>query len=106
MHATPIRVTTMTKRSSRGTGSAGRFGPRYGRISRKRVADIERLMRQDHTCPECGEAAVERDGTGIWECASCGHRFAGGAFVPETPAGMEASRSIEAALEEDAEAPE
>lgn len=81
-------------------GSAGRFGARYGRIARKRVADIEGIMRQDHRCPECEAEAVSRDGTGIWECGQCGHRFAGGSYVPETPAGMEAKRSVETALEE------
>lgn len=90
------------KSRRRRTGSAGRFGARYGRVARKRVADIERLMRQDHACPECGDDAVSRAGTGIWECSACDHRFAGGAFVPETPAGMEAGRSIQTALEEDA----
>lgn len=91
----------MAKKSSRRVGSAGRFGARYGRVSRKRVADIERMMHRDHPCPECGDEAVTREGTGIWSCESCGHKFAGGAFVPETPAGMEASRSIETALEEE-----
>lgn len=90
----------MAKKSRGRVGSAGRFGARYGRVSRKRVADIEQLMRQDHTCPECDAKAVDRQGTGVWECNSCGHRFAGGAFVPQTPAGMEASRSIKTALEE------
>ncbi len=81
-------------------GSAGRFGARYGRIARKRVSDIEGLMRQDHVCPSCDEAAVSREGTGVWECEQCGYRFAGGSFLPETPAGMEAKRSVETALEE------
>lgn len=81
-------------------GSAGRFGARYGRISRKRVADIERLMRQDHACPSCDDQEVFRDGTGIWECNRCGYRFAGGTFLPETPAGMEADRAVTTALEE------
>lgn len=90
----------MSKKQGRRVGSAGRFGARYGRISRKRVADIERLMRQDHSCPSCDDRSVSRDGTGIWECNSCGYRFAGGSFLPQTPAGMEASRAVETALEE------
>lgn len=90
----------MAKKSSTTGTSAGRFGARYGRVARKRVGDIERMMRQDHRCPECDEPAVDRQGTGIWECSQCGHRFAGGTFVPETPAGMEAERSIKTALEE------
>ncbi|MFW6448472.1 MAG: 50S ribosomal protein L37ae [Halobacteriota archaeon] len=89
----------MAKKSRGKVGSAGRFGARYGRVARKRIGDIERVMHRDHTCPECGADRVDRKGTGIWRCGACGHTFAGGAFVPETPAGMEASRSIEAATE-------
>ncbi|MFP4591388.1 MAG: 50S ribosomal protein L37ae [Halobacteriales archaeon] len=89
----------MAKKTRGKVGSAGRFGARYGRVARKRVGDIERVMRRDHACPECDERRVEREGTGIWRCGACGHTFAGGAFVPETPAGMEASRSIETATE-------
>lgn len=89
----------MSKQSRR-VGSAGRFGARYGRIARKRVGDIERLMRADHACPECADESVTRDGTGVWECTSCGYRFAGGTFLPETPAGMEADRAVKTALEE------
>ena len=41
------------------TGSAGRFGARYGRVARKRVAEIESDMNDDHTCPECGGDVLE-----------------------------------------------
>jgi large subunit ribosomal protein L37Ae len=83
------------------TGSAGRFGARYGRVARRRVAEIEGDMRDDHDCPECGEADVDRQGTGIWECQSCGYAFAGGTYRPETPGGKTVRRSIRAALAED-----
>jgi large subunit ribosomal protein L37Ae len=92
----------MSERSGR-TGSAGRFGARYGRVARRRVAEIEAGMREDHVCPECGEARVERDGTGIWTCEACGHTFAGGAYQPETPGGKTVQRSIRAALSEEGE---
>ena len=88
--------------NSRGrTGSAGRFGARYGRVARRRVADIERDTNADHACPDCGEDSVSRDGTGIWSCSRCGHTFAGGAYRPETPGGQRVRRSIRAALTED-----
>ncbi|MEF8774410.1 MAG: 50S ribosomal protein L37ae [Halobacteriales archaeon] len=83
------------------TGSAGRFGARYGRVARKRVADIEEEMRGDHECPDCGSERVSRTGTGIWECSRCGHKFAGGAYSPTTPGGKQVTRSIRAALAED-----
>lgn len=85
------------------TGSAGRFGARYGRVARRRVANIESEMRDEHACPECGDKRVERQGTGVWECAACGYAFTGGAYSPETPAGKTVTRSIRAALAEDEE---
>jgi large subunit ribosomal protein L37Ae len=85
------------------TGSAGRFGARYGRVARRRVAEIEAEMNEDHTCPECGEARVDRQGTAIWECQACGYEFTGGTYTPVTPAGKTVRRSIRAALAEDEE---
>ncbi|WP_181685537.1 50S ribosomal protein L37ae [Halorhabdus salina] len=84
------------------TGSAGRFGARYGRVARRRVAQIEEDMRDEHKCPECGEDRVSRQGTGIWECSYCGYTFTGGAYSPQTPGGRAAERSIRAALAETA----
>ena len=85
------------------TGSAGRFGARYGRVARRRVAEIEAEMNEDHTCPQCGEDRVDRQGTGIWQCGKCGYKFAGGTYRPETPAGRTVRRSIRAALTDDEE---
>jgi large subunit ribosomal protein L37Ae len=86
----------MSQRSK--TGSAGRFGARYGRVARRRVAEIEQESRDEHACPSCGEHRVERDGTAIWECGYCGYKYAGGAYRPETPAGKTVRRSLRAAL--------
>jgi large subunit ribosomal protein L37Ae len=77
------------------TGSAGRFGPRYGRFIRKRVNEMEKISRAAHPCPRCDQVSVKRQGTGIWECRKCGFKFAGGAYAPETPALRMAQRSIE-----------
>ncbi len=84
----------------RRTGSAGRFGARYGRLARRRVAEIEADMHADHVCPECGSDAVSREGSGIWACESCGYTFTGGAYRPETPGGKAVTRSIRTALSE------
>ena len=83
------------------TGSAGRFGARYGRVARKRISEIESDMNADHTCPECGGDTIDRAGTGIWACRRCDHKFAGGTYRPETPGGKSVERSIRAALAED-----
>jgi large subunit ribosomal protein L37Ae len=84
------------------TGSAGRFGPRYGRFVRKRVAEMEKISRAAHRCPRCDMMAVRRKGTGIWECRKCGFRFAGGAYQPQTPVQRVAVRTIERSLQKEA----
>ncbi|NHN57717.1 MULTISPECIES: 50S ribosomal protein L37ae [Halorussus] len=93
----------MAENTQSRTGSAGRFGARYGRVARKRVAEIESDMNDDHACPECGADDVGRQGTGIWQCGRCGYKYAGGTYRPETPAGRTVTRSIRAALGEDDE---
>ena len=65
---------------------AGRFGPRYGLRIRRAVVEIEVLQRRKYVCKRCGKKAVKRVGTAIWECRSCGYKFAGGTYVPETSA--------------------
>lgn len=93
----------MAENTQSRTGSAGRFGARYGRVARKRVAEIESDMHDDHDCPECGSSSVDRQGTGIWQCGKCSYKFAGGTYRPETPAGKSVTRSIRAALADDSE---
>jgi len=82
----------------RTTGSAGRFGPRYGRFIRKRVNDVEKVTKAKHVCPNCESKAVSRKGTGIWECRKCGYKYAGGAYAPQTPNLKVALRAIERSL--------
>ncbi len=80
-------------------GSAGRFGARYGRVARRRVAEIEKEMRNAKVDGD----SVKRVGTGIWINEETGEKFAGGAYKPQTPAGETVNRSIRAALAEDDE---
>jgi large subunit ribosomal protein L37Ae len=90
------------KAKGRVTGSAGRFGPRYGRFVRKRVAEMEKVSRAFHRCPKCDTMSVRRQGTGIWACRKCGYTFAGGAYQPQTPSLRIALRTIERSLEKEA----
>ena len=87
----------MAKRSK--TGSAGRFGARYGRVARRRVAEIEGDMRNTKVDGD----EVKRVGTGIWVNKETGETFTGGAYRPVTPAGKTVRRSIRAALSEGGE---
>jgi large subunit ribosomal protein L37Ae len=65
--------------------AAGRLGARYGVKIRKSIVKIEAAQRQKYVCKKCGKRGVKRIGTGIWECKSCGHKFAGGTYTPSTP---------------------
>ena len=78
------------------TGSAGRFGARYGRVARRRVAEIE----ADTESAQVDGDDVKRLGTGIWVNEETGEKFTGGAYRPQTPAGRTVTRSIRAALSE------
>ncbi|GAB3410212.1 50S ribosomal protein L37ae [Haloparvum alkalitolerans] len=84
----------MAENEARSTGSAGRFGARYGRVARKRVQDIEAEM---ESATVDGDD-VTRVGTGIWVNEETGEKFTGGAYRPETPGGRTVRRSIRAAL--------
>ena len=68
-------------------GSTGRFGRRYGSTLRKRVLAVEKVQKKFHKCPDCGSMKVKRESTGIWICRFCGHKYAGGAYFPETDVG-------------------
>ena len=81
------------------TGSAGRFGARYGRVARRRVAEIE----EDTQNASVDGDSVKRVGTGIWVNEETGETFTGGAYRPETPAGKTVKRSIRAAIGDDEE---
>src|SRR5438477_5689173 len=66
--------------------SVGRFGPRYGVSIRRRIREVEARQKVWHVCPSCAAPRVKRVSTGIWACRKCGHTFAGGSYLPRTPA--------------------
>lgn len=93
----------MAKHTTKGrkSRSAARFGSRYGRKSRKIVADLEEKSKAAYDCPRCGRNRVKRTSTAIWSCRKCGYTFAGGSFLPETSLGRSVLRSLKKSLEAD-----
>ncbi|MHC1611611.1 MAG: 50S ribosomal protein L37ae [Candidatus Methanospirareceae archaeon] len=87
------------RKKGKKTKSAGRFGARYGRRIRKAITAIEERTRAAHTCPRCERASVKRISTGIWRCAKCGYTFTGGTYLPHTPLGITAERTIKRIIE-------
>jgi len=62
-------------------GSSGRFGARYGRKNRQRVADVEKKLKAWHKCPYCNKKRVKRISMGIWQCRACESKFTGNAYT-------------------------
>jgi large subunit ribosomal protein L37Ae len=60
--------------------SVGRYGARYGKKVRWKVAEIEKAQKKRHICPKCHMPYVKRVAKGIWECKKCGLKFAGPAY--------------------------
>jgi large subunit ribosomal protein L37Ae len=88
----------MSKRTKK-VAQAGQFGPRYGVRDRVRWRDVDRRMRAPHTCPGCGQPKLSRTDTSIWACRKCGTKFAGGAYQPQTDAGLSTQKAIQGVLE-------
>ncbi|TKJ17078.1 50S ribosomal protein L37ae [Candidatus Woesearchaeota archaeon B3_Woes] len=68
------------KKQKRKKSSTKRFGPRYGRRLKEKVAEIESGHRGRHICPYCSKKNVRREAAGIWFCKSCKVKFAGRAY--------------------------
>jgi large subunit ribosomal protein L37Ae len=65
-------MTSKTKKAR----AAGRFGARYGKKVRNKLADVEVKQRVKQKCPYCEKLGAKRTSKGIWECSKCGKRFA------------------------------
>lgn len=61
-------------------GSVKRFGPRYGRRVKHKLAKIESIQKGKQECPYCGAKKVKRVSTGIWTCGKCNAKFTGRAY--------------------------
>ena len=60
--------------------AAGRFGARYGRRVRVKIAEIESIQRKKQICPFCKIGVAKRLSKGIWQCKKCSKKFASHAY--------------------------
>lgn len=79
-------------------GSTGRYGPRYGKRTKRVVAAIEKEQKKKQVCPYCERPTLKRLASGIWTCRKCGVKFAGAAYFPKSTINV----SIESEKKEDA----
>ena len=62
------------------SGSAGRFGARYGKTPKARLVKVEEKQRKKQKCPFCKKLGAKRSSKGIWQCFKCKKKFASGVF--------------------------
>lgn len=64
----------------KGLGPAKRFGPRYGRTVKFKLAKIEKQQKKPQICPYCDKPKAKRIAAGIYECNKCNAKFTGRAY--------------------------
>jgi large subunit ribosomal protein L37Ae len=69
-----------------------RLRTRGGLSVRKRWTQMVIELKRPHKCPTCGWPSLSRLSVGIWSCANCGSKFAGGAYQPTTKTGLTSHR--------------
>lgn len=72
----------MAKRTKK-AGVAGKFGVRYGVVTRKKINSVSKNLIRPQVCPECDSQSLHRNSSGIWECKKCGLVYAAGAYSPK-----------------------
>ena len=64
----------------KGVGPVKRFGVRYGRTVKARLAKIEIEQKKLQLCPYCEQQKAKRKFAGVYECSKCGAKFTGREF--------------------------
>lgn len=69
-------------------GPVKRFGVRYGRTLKHKLAKIEVLQKAKQKCPYCLKTGrqVKRLSAGIYLCKKCNTKFTGGAYTLKSEA--------------------
>ncbi len=60
--------------------SAKRFGTRYGKSVKEKVAKVESIQRSNQKCPTCLKNKAKQMVAGIFSCSGCGAKFSGKAY--------------------------
>ncbi len=63
-----------------GLGPVKRFGVRYGRTTKMRLAAVEVDQKKAQNCPYCKKDKAHRISYGIYVCDQCGKKFTGPAY--------------------------
>jgi len=67
-------------KKKKSVGSAKRFGTRYGKTVKQKLANVEKKAKATYECPHCGYEKVNQKSLGIWSCGKCGATFTSKAY--------------------------
>lgn len=62
-------------------GTAGRFGPRYGRTIRTKISNQEALQKAKQECINCHKKHLKRLSIGVYYCPNCEKKMTGKAYT-------------------------
>jgi large subunit ribosomal protein L37Ae len=83
----------MGKRTKK-VGITGKYGTRYGASLRKVLRKIEVSQHSKFTSPFSGKLSMKREVVGIWKCTHTGKKYAGGAYMLQSPAAVTVRTAI------------
>lgn len=66
-----------------GLGSVKRFGVRYGRTGKFKLAKIEKIQKMPQKCPYCNKLKAKRISVGLYYCYNCKSKFTGKSYSVE-----------------------
>lgn len=69
--------------TEKGLGPVKRFGVRYGRTVKFKLAQVEKKQKKLQYCPYCNKEKAKKIAMGIFECRKCNAKFTGKAFFNE-----------------------
>ena len=69
--------------TEKGLGPVKRFGTRYGRTVKYKMAQIEAVQKKPQKCPYCLKLSAKRLSTGLFVCKKCSAKFTSKAFAVE-----------------------
>lgn len=68
-------------KADKGLGPAKRYGVRYGRTVKFKLAKIEKQQKAPQVCPYCDRPKAKRAFAGVYECKKCGSKFTSRAYI-------------------------
>ena len=88
-------------KADKGLGPTKRFGVRYGRTTKYKLAKIEKEQKKPQPCPYCDRLKAKRVFAGVYECRKCNAKFTSRAYFVKKKAPTIIAKEKAPVLEEE-----